>query len=193
MTPFAAASGSTAISFFVLTIMVGLIPDYLSLLKSRRLIGWMNRRPRIGRLLLGVALDLWSTLALVWLSWYIFFLLNWTLHFGWHSPSVGVVLRMQLWMTATAMYYSYSLSAAPGDLPVGIWAWAALFTAVWAALYAFAGALLKLALYIGTGLPGVLWALDIDGKPIESLGVVSVGVVAVLYVVGAIAGWIMRG
>ena len=175
----------TALRFFVLTVILSLVPDYISLLKSRRLIGWMNRNPRTRHLLVGLAFDLCGTVILVWLSWYAFWLLTWTIQFGWHSPSVEVVLRMPLWLTAGVMYGSYSLSAEPGYFPLGIWPWATLFTAIWAALYAVAGAILKLARFIGLGLSRALWTLDIDAKPIESLGVVSVVVVSALYVIGA--------
>ncbi len=185
-------AANTALSYFILTLLLSLWPDYVSLLKSRRLIGWMNRRPRILRLLAGLAFDLSATIILVGFSWYIYLLLKFIVLYG-GVYSVGLIFRLPLYLTVVAMWGSYSLSAAPGFPPEGIWPWATLFTTAWATLYAVAGGLLILARYMGIGLSAARWGLDIDTKPIMSLGVVAMGVVTAAYVIMALAFWAVKG
>ncbi len=181
-----------ALSYIVLTLMLSLLPDYVSLLKSRKLIGWMNRSPRPRRLISGVALDLLGTVTLVALAWHFHLLLKLSVLHGSEYPR-GLLFRLPIYLTVMVIFGSFSLSAAPGYTPWGIWPWATLFTAAWATLYAVAGALLILARYLGIGLSGVRWGLDVDGKPIAALGVGSMVVVAVLYLLALLAHWVVKG
>jgi len=128
---------SAALSYFVLTLLLSFVPDYLSLLKSRRLIGWMNRKRSAGSLCLGVLLDLLLTMMLVGAAFYAYFLLRQFVWYGRAMP-LGLMLRLPLYLAVVFMFLSSSLSAAPGLLPVGIWAWATLFTTAWATSYAVA-------------------------------------------------------
>jgi hypothetical protein len=175
----------TVLSFTILTIAVSLLPDYLSLIKARVLIGWMNRKPRVRRLVAGVALDLLLTLVLVWVSWYFWLFIQINTHVDWRYP-IGLALRLPIYLTVVHMLMASQLSAAPGYLPVGIWPWATLFTTAWATLYAIAGALMILARYAGFGLAMARCGLDIDGQPVLSLGVVAMGLLTFVY----LAAWL---
>ena len=131
--------GRMADLYLSLTLMLSLIPDYLSLLKSRWLIGWMSRNPNICRLGVGFFCDLCGTVMLVVLSWYVMFLLGMSLRLGRSSLPVGPRLRVPFYLTLLFILSSFWLSAAPGDLPFGIWFWATLFTTAWATLFASCG------------------------------------------------------
>ena len=73
----------------------------------------------------------------------------------------------------------------PGNSTLGIFFYSTFFTSVWVWLYAFSGLVVKLAGYLGIGFNRLKWFLDIENKPLHSLGIISMLLVTLLYLVGA--------
>ncbi len=78
-----------------------------------------------------------------------------------------------------------------GGIPIGIFFGAAFFTSAWAWLYAMSGLVVKLAEYGGRGLGVLRNFLDIDKKPITSIGWVAMVLVSIGYWGLALARWLI--
>ena len=80
----------------------------------------------------------------------------------------------------------FSLSAGPRCyilcVPWGVWVFASFFTSAWVWIYVLTGALVKMLCWFGIS----ICALDIDTKPIASLGWVGMVLVSVTYWAAAI-------
>jgi hypothetical protein len=66
-------------------------------------------------------------------------------------------------------------------IPWGIFFYSTFFTSVWVWLYAVAGGLLRLASYLGLVLRGLRGILDIQNKPLRSIGMVSNLLITLVY------------
>jgi len=67
--------------------------------------------------------------------------------------------------------------------PWGIFFYSTFFTSVWVWLYALAGGLLKLAQALGVAWRGLRWLLDIEQKPLRSMGLVANLLITLVYLV----------
>ena len=68
-------------------------------------------------------------------------------------------------------------------IPWGIFFYSTFFTSVWVWLYAGAGGLLRLAASLGITFRRMRWFLDIENKPLRSLGMVSIVLITLGYLV----------
>ena len=70
-----------------------------------------------------------------------------------------------------------------GDLSFGIFFYSTFFTSAWIWLYALSGLALKTAQHIGLGINCLKNILDIENKPIRSMGIVTIVLVSLLFLV----------
>jgi hypothetical protein len=161
------------------TLLLNMPADYISLLKTRYIIRLMSSATSAAWVIVLLALDILATVAI------------WTI--GSATPVAlasltgsGHPLRTVPGETfiflRDAVVFSRPLNLPPG-FAAGIWLYSAFFTSVWVWLYAASSGALKLGHYLGLGLTSLRFFLDIEDKPIRSLGVVSMGVLTVIYVV----------
>jgi len=76
-----------------------------------------------------------------------------------------------------------------GETLAGVLGLAAFFTSVWVWSYALSGAAVRLARSLGVGVTALRRVLDIDNKPITSLGWVAMLLASTLYWSLALVRW----
>ncbi len=90
------------------------------------------------------------------------------------------------------------LSADPGglpswgageNLPVGLWFYSAFFTSAWLWLYLVSGVILRTRGRLLSLLSSSLGILDVANQPLRSMGVISMALVTILYLLVSIAMW----
>jgi len=139
-----------------------LLPNYLSLLKSRYALEWMQRRPSWGFLVGITILDTLLTLALA-------------------------ILQSTLWLAYLAQlaFGDYDLEKLVDQIPQSVlrlWVYyPAFFTSMWLWLYAASGFLLKAARQFDLGFVYLQRWFDIENKPLQAVGLVSGVLCAILY------------
>jgi hypothetical protein len=178
---------ATVLIFVGCSLFGNVVPDYLSLLKSRRILKLMGGASLLG--LIGyLSLDLLLTITLATFSLYtigyVFFLIEY-----W-----GVMYEQTHGFVATMFFQVHVLlsdlrdhqNSFRGFWP--IWFYPAFFTSVWIWLYAGSGFLLKAARRLDLGFR----KLDIEQKPLSSIGLVAGVTVAVLYWSAVIVSMVVR-
>jgi hypothetical protein len=174
--------------------LVHLLPGYVSLRLQRALLRWTSQRPLPARLGLWCVGAGTVTLALALLAWALGLLVV----FG--SSQAHVLRRPATWLVGYAEFAfkhpAGGLSAlrdavllqpiiVPGLVfpSLGIWLYASCFPLLWVWLYVLSGTLIRYAAAWGL-LPTAGRAprlLDIDTRPLHTLGAVAVSVVSVVY------------
>jgi len=159
--------------------VLNIVPDYVSLLETRWLLGrGPGRRSFTGLLVLDAALT-----VLVSLGW-IYLLLG--------SPGEPFGPRDIL----TELFGGGSMVTASGvrqpnymlqfgfPLPLGLFFWSAFVTSVWLWLYALGTVVARALLRLGRGVGLLLRVTDVERQPLRSMGFVSVIIVSVLFLLG---------
>lgn len=169
---------------FAFGTMVNFIPDYLSLLETRYIIRWMRRRHSMLRAFAFLTLDLTVTVTIGLAAFLGFFVLVRYMAMG----DVPTGYTLGLLEEFRGRVISFSLRGDYGEEAflftfAGICFYSTFFTSVWVWLYALSGAAVKLTEYLGTGLSRLRAILDIDNKPLRSLGFVSMLLVTVAYLI----------
>jgi len=179
------------ISLLVVTTALNLIPDYLSLLKTRYIIQQMRGLRSRGRIVALFALDLFATGCLA-IGAYIG-LMSGAVAIAkatGHQAYFGHVLALVLDIVRTGnLGYIHIWSPSrevttitlETGIPIAIWFWAAFFTSLWAGLYVLTSAAVSLSHTLGIGVAAVRYFLDIEKKPLTSLGYVAMLFVSIAY------------
>jgi hypothetical protein len=150
-------------------ILANAMPDYLSLLKTRSLIGVLPAAPQ--RLwILVLALDVGIDVIFAYLSLIFATVLLLFLTAGDYAQAV----TMLPWSISEAVHFR----SPPEFL---FWFYPAFFTSVWLWLYASSGFILTIAGRFDLGLNWLNRHFDVEKKPLQSIGLVSAALVAVAY------------
>jgi len=178
----------TFVALVVLTTCVSLVPDYVSLLKTRCIIQQMRgigSYPWIATLL---ALDLFTTGCLA-LGAYAGVLLGFeALSKATGNQPAPVSLLPVLVGSIRTGNFGYIIPLPPGyqgvtriedGVPFAIWFFAAFFTSMWAALYALSVTAVRIAHAFGVGISAFRDFFDIEKKPLTSLGFVATLLVSI--------------
>lgn len=156
------------------TLWLNFLPDYFSLLETRYAIGLMQRAHSWARIVLILIADLIAT-TLIAFSAFLAFLGFWYMMAG-HEPDY---LR---WLVYDFVSHGIFLDATNyRGVPFGVWFYSTFFTSVWVWLYAISGLVVKLAGYLSIGFNRLKWFLDIENKPLQSLGIISMVLVTLIY------------
>lgn len=151
--------------------LLNLIPDYFSLLESRYVIYRMSGTTSIAAISVFLIVDFLVTGAIflggIWLLALIF------------GGTLAEYSLMELLEISLSFSYRHELDMAP----LGIFFYSTFFTSVWVWLYALSGLALKLAQHLGVGLGFLKRVLDIDNKPLRSIGFVSMMLVTLIYLI----------
>ena len=152
-----------------LALILNVLPDYLSLLKARYVVRAMARKPTVGRITFLLILDFVACVAI----YFAFFVAFWWSYVVWYRSPTVFLGDLQDFVAVSLSFRT----------PVSSLFFATFFTSVWAWLYALSVALVRGANYFSVGVKTLERFLDIDDKPIRSLGLVSMLIVTVLYLV----------
>ena len=154
---------------FIPIALLALIPNYLSLLETRIVLHWIDRAPSLRRNLLGLMIDALATLVIAVGSAFLS-----------DEFWVAITARTGLVYSGMAMMFISSSFLIASVLFTSLWA------SIWLWLYALSGLALKILRPLGLFADRLTWVLDIDNKPIKSLGFVSMMLVTIGYFFGAL-------
>ena len=164
--------------FFSFAIAFNVIPDYFSLLESRYVIRWMATRSSILWILVFLIIDFAATLAIFLMVPGVAVVAVIVLAKGFTFSAIEQLLEM-FWRGLEQA----SLHSGGAGFPLGIFFYSTFFTSVWVWLYAVSGTGIRLLGRLGVGISSLKKLLDIEEKPIRSLGFVSMLLVTVVFVV----------
>jgi hypothetical protein len=151
------------------------IPDYLSLLKTRYLIGKLSSVSQAFWILI-LAVDLGIDVLFAYVSLVLAAIVA---VFYTNGLSPEATSNLMPWWISQLVHFR-----APPEFT--FWFYPAFFTSVWLWLYAGSGFLLKMAKRFDLGFSWFNRHFDIEKKPLQSIGLVSGGLVACAY-------WIVVG
>ena len=174
--------------------LVNVLPGYVSLLVNRGLLQRLNHSHRLGRLGIGLGLTSAATLTLAIVACGLGFLVVFV------GGQAHLLRRPVSWIVG---YVEFVLKGAAGSTralqeavrlqPImvpgiafpsfGVWFYAPCFPLVWVWLYVLSGTLIRYATAWGLlPVPGHTGGLlDIDTRPLHTLGTVAAGLVSVVY------------
>ncbi|MFV1988106.1 MAG: hypothetical protein ACC682_12555, partial [Gemmatimonadota bacterium] len=185
---FAAEQGMRGLGELVLiTFIVNVVADYLSLLETRVALGFLGRWQapwaRAG-VLVGDAL---ATL-IVWLVFYAGLPFLALAGVSSTANDIMLFLQFQVWGYAPTIFHVVSLSADGGGPPVGIWFYSTFLTSIWLWIYLGAGQIARAANTTGSvagrGISGFARLFDADRQPFRVLGFVAMLIVTLAYGIG---------
>lgn len=185
---FAAGQGMAGLGEVILiTFIVNVVADYLSLLETRVALGFLRRWhspwTRAGILVV----DALATFT-VWLVFYAG--LPFLLLAGVSSTANDIMLflQFQVWSYGPTIVDVTSLSAQNGGPPVGIWFYSTFLTSIWLWIYLSAGQLARAANVTGRaagrGIAGLAGLFDAERQPFRVLGFVAMLIVTAAYGLG---------
>jgi len=158
-------SGSDFFVIFIMAGMFNLIPDYISLLESRYVIKLLGKRPSTFKLLSFLIIDFFLT-AIIAASPILFIMVS----TGSIDEAIGTIKQGVLFDT----YVDHNIS-------FGIVIYATFFTSIWVWLYVISGFFFKITVSLRKRLKIAIRYIDVDNKPIRSLGFVSMIFVTLIY------------
>ena len=189
--------------FFIVTFCV--LPDYVTLLKTRFVLSVIVRRKRPVERLLLIACDVYlTTLFASGFIWSGSAFLSWS-----HKilPDAGVdffhsvTLGMRVAFNALALLFVMNGHTAYWSLGglAGVWGpgkplvlYPALFTDAWLLLYAGSGFLLQAARRFDVGFQWFNSTADIEKKPLSAIGLVAGAIVAIVYWASVGGAWMVQ-
>lgn len=166
-------SAAIIIALFVITLIVNLVPDYLSLLETRWILS-KAENAGIMRLAMLLILDVIITggIFVFWsgISMYVFI--------RGIMFSEGVHSSIDLFFEKVRYFTQF---------PIGIYFYAAYFTSIWFYLFTASSLVVKVIYSFGRFGNSAIALLDIDKKPFQSMGILAIalltGFFALIFVI----------
>jgi hypothetical protein len=161
-------------SFTLAAAVFNVVPDYLSLLETRWVLGKLQGRGSLAWLLL---VDLVATALLGFTAYVVVLLvtggsLDQTFTLIWKTLTLQDILLFEL--TPEASY----------RVPLGLFFYSTFFTSGWLWLYAGAVVVSRLLVRLNDGVGFLLRATDVEYQPFRAMGFVSVSLVSIIFAVG---------
>ncbi len=169
---------------FFLAVVLNVVPDYVSLLETRYMILWMSRQRSSVRHMVLLLIDLAVTAAIGFMfifGPYLLLMGSWP----WEVPAF-------LWESIFTLSWEPFVRQTEAPflpeglfilLALGICFYSSFFTSVWVWLYALSGLAVRVVGYFGIGIRGLRGILDIESKPLRSMGFVSIALVSLLFLI----------
>jgi len=185
---FAAEQGMRGLGELVLiTFIVNVVADYLSLLETRVALGFLRRRSAAWARAGVLVADALATLV-VWLVFYAglpFLLLAGV---STTANDIMLFLQFQVWSYAPTIHEVMSLRANGGGPPVGVWFYSTFLTSIWLWAYLGAGQITRATYSAGgaasRGVSRFAQLFDAERQPFRVLGFVVMLVVTAAYGLG---------
>jgi len=160
------------------------LPDYVALLSTRLVLAGMRRTDKGVAWIVLLALDLWLTTVIVMFP---VMLLNAVITGGVRPISLFTYLKLCTVHVLTFMKYTFLIARDSGGYVI----FPAFFTSIWLWLYAGSGFILKTAKRFDIGFDWFNRKIDIEKKPLQSIGLVAGALVALVYWAVVIVGrWV---
>ena len=187
---------TTVWQVLVISICLNFLPDYLSLLETRWIIGVAMRHDSPFVKIILIAVDLVMTVIIFFvfgstLTFFAFVLLS---YFGAIPESID--FSLDGYLTVTMSVYrnieqgGLYLQAAGGQAPsMGVYFYSTLFTSVWVWLFVAGWFVVRNGARFQKGLAVLQFTLPIKTKPMRSIGEVAAIVTALAFVVLGILGF----
>jgi hypothetical protein len=165
-----------------------IIPDYISLLETRLILRWLSRSDNWLLLTTLLICDLAVTFTLALTGAMSAEIADYAIVGWWRlGPSIwpeisGIAARkiqftvLSLWLNPGSVFDLFL-----DPIILRVWLFAAFFTSIWLWLYAGAGFLLKGARRFDRLVAWMTAHMDIEKKPLQSIGLVAGAIVAVVY------------
>jgi len=186
------------------TIIINLIPDYVSLFETRKILGYLSENKKFTKLLVILLIDFLLTF-LIALTAFVFSLelfaiikdghlinpkqhyslikmfIQQTMIFELNPPGAFGNINTGL-KGVSAFFPMFDASIFfPVRLPGAIWFYSTFFTSIWAYFYAISIIATKILIVPIQGFKIVKSFLDIDEKPIRSIGLVFIVLFTIVY------------
>lgn len=176
----------------LLSIIYNFLPNYVSLLETRKLLQWMIGTRSLWLLLIFLLLDL---------------ILTWTIGLAAQviTANVGVALIMKkpplLFIALLRSITDFSqipdilkhfgyildsslqLSAKPsGFIPMGIFFYSTFLTSLWLWLFVLSSLIVRIAGRLNTGMKWFTETFDVESKPLRSIGIVAIAITVIIFI-----------
>jgi hypothetical protein len=169
--------------FLLNAAVANLLPDFVSLLETRVMIGLMSRSPTVSRRILLLVIDGLATVVIALVGAFLGTLFQWTVvgyKEGDFQTEPGLA-RFLLSLNHLPFMVVKSLRVGL-NFGVGVlYFYPAFFTSIWLWLYAGSGLILKSAQRFDIGFAWFNSRMDIEKHPLSSIGLVSSVLVALFY------------
>jgi hypothetical protein len=171
----APVSGSL-VTFIVVVFSINLIPDYVALLKTRRLLTWMAKRHRFIERTGVLVLDSVLSLGLASATFVVGLMVA-------ASMKPYRVSRLTVFRdySTEELWTAFLSRSAWQTRYAWLWFYPIFFSSIWLWLYAGSGFLLKTVPRFDFGFDWFNRKFDIDKKPLQSIGLVAGMLVALAY------------
>jgi len=175
------------------TVFLLLIPDYLSLLESRYVIRWMSGKVPITRIFILLSTDFILTYIIYFASSSIFISILWIILGLFGGITVIELLELPLTIIPSVIQPAWEpldIFLLKASTPIEVVVYSTFFTSVWVWLYALSGGIVKLTYSLGLGVKRFKSIFNIDEKPLQSIGAVSILIVTLIYLLIPLRGWL---
>ena len=171
--------------FYPLLFVTNVIPDYLSLLETRKVLWLISRTRNTWLRIMRIVFDGAATIVIAAWGAAIFAVINsfirQTHPFTWQH-GLGVILTYPVLLVRNGKGFFGELLRSDEGLSLAyVMILPAFVTSIWLWLYAGAGFLLKAARRFDIGFDWFNRRFDIEKKPLQSIGLVAGALVAVVY------------
>lgn len=168
--------------YLLITIFLNSFADYFSLLETRWIIDRIKDTNSTPNILGFLAIDFVATvsifLAVMTIS--LFPIIYIVSFFPENYGSNGYLEMLSHYWGE--LYYAITLKSEQGnDITVGVWLYSTFFTSIWVWLYFLSGLIVKIIVFFAKLLGWTVRFLDIDNKPLRSIGVVGVVIVSFIF------------
>jgi hypothetical protein len=173
--------------FLLTTILANVLPDYLSLLKSRYLLGIMVRHDRFRFVLAGV--DLVITFFIACAAVLIGETVHWIIALFLSSIPTMLYPDFIRSMLDQVPFQTYHVVRLGLRFGVGVlWFWPTFLTSIWLTFYIFSGWILKIVSRLITRKAWLLvsTSLDMEHQPLRSIGIIAGALAALIYWLGSL-------
>jgi len=171
------------IATLALTGVLSLLPDYISLLKGRRIIVQLQHTKSSSIAVLLVGADIIMSAAIGFMAFaIILFATDSPFESGIYNGIISIPGSIRkAW--AFLLEYVLPLNAIDsGEPTVGIWFYATFLTSFWVLLHAASGVLIRISGSIRSMSNVMKRLLDVREKPILSLAMITIAIVTVFYI-----------
>lgn len=174
------------------------IPDYVALLKTRHIIKLIANTSSVSKRIILIVIDAVMPfliypvcIALLALWFACFWLVGSfviTMSGGKLASPIGVQIANNLeglyytiyWIMSTGAQFTVADPNTPGLISPGIFFYSMFLPSIWLWLYVIAGAVVAFVVRLRSGARFVRWALDVEKKPLSSIGLVAGCIAAIV-------------
>ncbi len=163
--------------------IVNLIPDYFSLLETRYIIKKISNTSSTIKILGLLTIDF---IATVFIFSFAFMLFVMSIDISSISDYLDLFLEMGE-LLVFAFLFEDVVTVFDQNPTFGIWLYTTFFTSVWIWLYVLSGLIVKVGAFSGILIGRMRRILDIDNKPLRSMGLVCILFVSIIFLIVLLA------